>query len=558
MTMPAQTARTPSWPIAAATVRGLSHLRDGLPNQDAFARWTPADGAPYPVVIALADGHGGARHFRSAVGSRIAVDVTVDILRRAANRVDAATPPERARLAAVELPARIVEAWNASARSHIDAAPIGADDLRKVESLDGAAAAESLRTDPLLAYGATLLAALITEQSIVLLQLGDGDILAVNADGTTRRPIPADERLVGNRTTSICRPGAESDFRGVVLSGRERPSLLLLSTDGYANSFKTDSDFLKVGRDFLALVREQGIAAVEAELHKILEHASTHGSGDDITLAVLQRAENAPEAAAPADRSRGASGERRSGDDDSVAQLTARLDQAQQRVRRLRFAVAGACAAAIVAGSYSVWLQTHGEGERATPGEVATPAHGDAVPKPGRKDEGSKPVRGAQPKPAHDEEPKPAHDDPPNDEPAHGAPAHDADAKPASEAPHASLERVHASRTEKGVAVTATLVLVDATPCNAEATVWDAKDQKLQSASLATRATLAGDSAADAPPADASAGASAAGVPIRLVVPYPEDQARARAMKAKDARVSVALTCGGKNLVVTKKRPIEA
>ena len=42
--------------------------------------------------------------------------------------------------------------------------------------------------DPMRAYGATLLAALITPNYLLLLQLGDGDILIVDSAGRVARP----------------------------------------------------------------------------------------------------------------------------------------------------------------------------------------------------------------------------------------------------------------------------------------------------------------------------------------------------------------------------------
>jgi hypothetical protein len=66
------------------------------------------------------------------------------------------------------------------------------------------------------------------------------------------------------------------------------PSLVLLSTDGYANSFRSDEDFLKIGQDYLEIIREQGISSLAEELPAILTEATQQGSGDDITLAILQ------------------------------------------------------------------------------------------------------------------------------------------------------------------------------------------------------------------------------------------------------------------------------
>jgi serine/threonine protein phosphatase PrpC len=309
-------------------------VRDGLANQDAWASWTSSGSSPPTAVIAVADGHGGARHFRSAVGARLAVDVTVEVLRDAAPFIDTAPDGERTRVMVVDTPLRIVQTWARAARGHLAAHPISDDEWLSLEAADGASALDAVRDDPLLAYGATLLAALVTEQCVVLAQLGDGDILAVDADGSTTRPVPSDERLVGNLTTSICRADAHRDFRGVVMPiESQRPALLLLCTDGYANSFESDADFMKVGQDFLEMIRNEGISAIGTHLPSILEHATTHGSGDDITLGVLYRnADSLVDAVSPS------TAQLRAPDDDAAARqrLHQPLNEAETRARSAR------------------------------------------------------------------------------------------------------------------------------------------------------------------------------------------------------------------------------
>ena len=61
----------------------------------------------------------------------------------------------------------------------------------------------------------------------------------------------------------------------------------VISTDGYSKSFIKDSDFLKVGPDFLELLDNEGIPAVQDNLKKWLDETSTLGSGDDITLGII-------------------------------------------------------------------------------------------------------------------------------------------------------------------------------------------------------------------------------------------------------------------------------
>ncbi|MFM7713741.1 MAG: protein phosphatase 2C domain-containing protein, partial [Microcystis sp.] len=57
------------WRCIGESVKGASHVRSGLPNQDAI-RWFPESGIGLPLILAVSDGHGSAKSFRSDRGSR--------------------------------------------------------------------------------------------------------------------------------------------------------------------------------------------------------------------------------------------------------------------------------------------------------------------------------------------------------------------------------------------------------------------------------------------------------------------------------------------------------
>jgi serine/threonine protein phosphatase PrpC len=63
--------------------------------------------------------------------------------------------------------------------------------------------------------------------------------------------------------------------------------MILLSTDGYANSFKDDSGFLKAARDIWEILRFDGKDYVQKHLEEWLNETSEGGSGDDITVGLV-------------------------------------------------------------------------------------------------------------------------------------------------------------------------------------------------------------------------------------------------------------------------------
>src|SRR5436190_794120 len=79
------------WRILGQTVIGASHVRTGKPNQDALlSRQAQADKSGTPLFIAIADGHGGDKYFRSDIGAKTAVEVTEHTLHRFVGELEVA------------------------------------------------------------------------------------------------------------------------------------------------------------------------------------------------------------------------------------------------------------------------------------------------------------------------------------------------------------------------------------------------------------------------------------------------------------------------------------
>jgi len=285
------TMQKTAWGVRGSSTRGASHLRTGLPNQDSIGTWW--DEPRSRAIVVVSDGHGSARHFRSDTGSRLAVEAAMSVLR------EVSLPLSEAEAHALSSP--IVLAWRTSVKAHLAEHPFEAADWQHVPDAELEQVQAALAENPVVAYGATLLTVLAAGADLLFLQLGDGDILCVGDDGTATRPMNEDSRLIANQTTSLCKNEAPENFRHAQIhaDGDTLPTLILLSSDGYSNSFSTDADFLQVGSDYLNLLRQFGAEKVEAQLEHILSEASRKGSGDDITLGMLERLGGAVAADAP-------------------------------------------------------------------------------------------------------------------------------------------------------------------------------------------------------------------------------------------------------------------
>lgn len=266
------------WTFAAASVRGSAHVRSRLPNQDAHAVEHLPSGA---VVAAVADGHGGARYVRSDRGSAFAVSTAIDTTKQWWDNGGSAQLTERS---GRDLLRQIIDGWHRAV--HDDAA------RRPFTDDEWARAGTDPAQDVAVSYGATLLLAVGTPDRMLLAQLGDGDIIVVSRDGVVRQPVPGDERLRGGQTTSLCLPTAIDDCRFATLDADDHADLLILSSDGYGNSFAAPDWRERVAIDLLDHVRSRGVDAVSAELPQWVGESAEAG-GDDVTVVLLSRDERA-------------------------------------------------------------------------------------------------------------------------------------------------------------------------------------------------------------------------------------------------------------------------
>ena len=283
--------RSGEWRVFGCSVQGANHQRLGLPNQDAID-WLAAYGGAQPyVALAVADGHGSARYVRSDVGAQLAVAVARTLLCDLAGefyqRHDLGAIKQ---MATHRLPGLLARCWRQRVAAHLSALPLTTAELAPLNEAEQA----SLARYPHHAYGSTLVATLATESFLLYVQLGDGDIVTVDDGGAAARPpLASDARLLGDATTSLCMDEAQRAVRIYFQPlAAQPPALVMLATDGYANSFAGEADFLLAAHDIQALVQPQCDSALHALRNQLpgwLRATSDQGSGDDITVGILLR-----------------------------------------------------------------------------------------------------------------------------------------------------------------------------------------------------------------------------------------------------------------------------
>jgi Protein phosphatase 2C len=264
------------WQVFTATERGAAHRASEVPNQDAVAAFPLA---PRGAVVAVADGHGHSRHFRSARGARLAVTVACRAAHDLAPRLDSLPGAGQAEdeVRGVLVPG-IVGQWCEAVREDVAADPFS----RGEDAVRG-------RDDTTVAYGTTLLLAIAWGTWLLLAQIGDGDIVGIRPGGAALLPVPGDPRLDGLHTTSLCTPSAENSFR-VAAVDISRTALLgvLLATDGYANAQVARDWPTAVSADLAGLITTRPAQWLASQLPVWAgQCASLDGSADDTTIALV-------------------------------------------------------------------------------------------------------------------------------------------------------------------------------------------------------------------------------------------------------------------------------
>lgn len=269
--------------IFARHVTGASHVRNDLPCQDYSLCGKHDD----YYMIAVSDGHGGKRHFRSDVGSRFAVASAKKCIFYAKSKLiktlEKAVNDEEVESTISQLKQSIVREWNRRVEEDLNKKPLAEDELANIP---GKYAKEYRNGSGLEAiYGATLITALLTDKFLLVLQIGDGHCVTVGIDGNFKQPVPTCDKCVFNETTSLCNEDAITNFRHYI---KEPPPAVFIGTDGIDNTFAGNEKlFVAFYKVVLQNFSEKDEETAKAELIDYLPRMSEKGSGDDISLGMI-------------------------------------------------------------------------------------------------------------------------------------------------------------------------------------------------------------------------------------------------------------------------------
>lgn len=269
---------------------GASHRRKDIVCQDSSlsASFRSRSGVPIKLMV-VADGHGGARYWRSDVGSKLACEIAIQQARKDLGRrlLRWSAPPrstfsEWHQWLKRELPGKIVEKWRFAV----------ANDWRRFQKTpEQEAEGFSLYT-----YGSTLGLVVLTPHWWGCTGIGDWDLVRVGAnrgEGASNAELINNEDslgIKGESTFSLCKSDAllHFDERSCMqrIDRHEPPYALILSTDGIRKSCTADTDFLAMADHLVSEVPSIDADGECTALDESLNRITTEGSGDDVSVAI--------------------------------------------------------------------------------------------------------------------------------------------------------------------------------------------------------------------------------------------------------------------------------
>jgi serine/threonine protein phosphatase PrpC len=242
--------------VATAGEVGASHRQRQRGSDDAVG-WCDTDGGSVLATVAIADGHSDRRCRRSRTGADFVVAT-------AAALPDHLVGPDA-------LADALITGWRQRVDQHLAANPPVGDDVDAMNDR--------------MAYGTTAALCRITGDAITIVRVGDGDIIAVDADGRASR-LAEPERRSGEVTESISQLDAERVVRSTTIAADVAPTLLVLATDGFDNAYPTGDSMLRAASELAQLRRESG-QPIEADLLANWAREAADVSGDDATIAAI-------------------------------------------------------------------------------------------------------------------------------------------------------------------------------------------------------------------------------------------------------------------------------
>ena len=213
------------------------------------------------TIAIVSDGHGGDSYFRSAIGSRLASEITLEKVLEFLSCMD------RNMFIGMPFKACGTQETIAEDCEYID---LLQDEDRIVK-----------------AYGCTLLAYVCTNDFWFSFHIGDGKIVMLDSEYKFSQPVPWDKKCFSNVTTSLCDPNPTNLFRFCIQGDGKFPVAMFLGSDGIDDTYKDGDKLYSFYGNFVKELGLNGHNALNEMLKAELPQTSKKGSHDDVSVAMV-------------------------------------------------------------------------------------------------------------------------------------------------------------------------------------------------------------------------------------------------------------------------------
>lgn len=258
-------------------------------------------------IAIVCDGHGGARYFRSDVGSRFAIDATKECVLAFVSEIDVNlfkdkqftqkkalsseassniyTKDTNVDKALRQLFSSIIYSWREKITQHSQNTPLSEEEKSSIKPNYLSEFEQGIGIEK--TYGCTLMCYVYTDQFWFAFHIGDGKCIAFDDNGTWFEPIPWDEKCFLNKTTSLCDSSAIEEFRYCYCGDGNKPLAVFLGSDGIDDSFGATENMVNFYVQVLKLLNKDGLEKTVVNIQETLPQLSKIGSKDDMSIACI-------------------------------------------------------------------------------------------------------------------------------------------------------------------------------------------------------------------------------------------------------------------------------
>lgn len=297
--------------VFSAFSRGYAHIKEDMPCQDYAAHYRDEQGR-FAIAVAC-DGHSDKNCFRSDRGAKFGCEATIEVLKTFFESYYTLDEEERRRNLDSEdwqekstemIKKYFIPNWNRKVQEDLDREPFTEENLAPLTQRVRDLYLAGTHTRDI--YGATLQACAVCEDFHLVMQIGDGVILAAYPGGCYDEPLPEDEKSSFGSPASVCdedlitRPEA---FRIRIIPGI--PEGMFASSDGMGEMSRLT--FIYNMQNIQKKIAapddpEDGLKEIDEEQQSFIQEmvdyfaAKDHGPEDDCSIAgfVLRNAPIVP------------------------------------------------------------------------------------------------------------------------------------------------------------------------------------------------------------------------------------------------------------------------